>query len=81
VIKKIPQLKDFGGDNLNNRNLIDRSKDNEKGRQLSSGKGITTIPQMSQAQKLKGYMKSVASSDALQDQFEIEFEGLVVYVT
>jgi hypothetical protein len=26
-------------------------------------------------------MKSVASSDALQDQFEVEFEGLVVYVT
>jgi hypothetical protein len=26
-------------------------------------------------------MKSVATSDALQEQFEMEFEGLVVYVT
>lgn len=26
-------------------------------------------------------MKSVASSDALQEQFEMEFEGLVIYVT
>mmetsp|Transcript_11850 Transcript_11850/g.18264 ORF Transcript_11850/g.18264 Transcript_11850/m.18264 type:complete len:195 (+) Transcript_11850:1293-1877(+) len=36
---------------------------------------------MSQAQKLTAYLKSVSTNDDLQNEFESEFEGLVVYVT
>ena len=77
TIKKLPSLKEFGGENLNGKNLIDRSKDDSKTR--SSG-GLGNIPQLSQAVKLKAYMKSVSTSEQLQEEFEQEFEVLVVYI-
>lgn len=78
MIKKTPALKEFGGDNLNSKNLVDRSKDDSKTR--SSGNMLGSIPQLSQAQKLKAYMTSVSSSEILQQEFELEFEVLVVYI-
>lgn len=77
TIKGVAQLKAYGCDCLNNKTLTDLSsnkKNNKKG-------VLGSIPQMSQAQKLGGYLKSVKNYGKLQDEFELEFAGLVDYVT
>jgi hypothetical protein len=42
MIKKSPSLKEYGGDNMNGKNLVDRSKDDSKTR--SSGNMLGSIP-------------------------------------
>lgn len=41
---------------------------------------VTSVPQISQANKLKAYIQSCSSNDSLIKEFETEFEGLVMYI-
>ena len=38
------------------------------------------VPNLTQAQKLKGYLQSVSTSDTLIEEFEKEFEEIVIYI-
>lgn len=74
MIKKISQLKEFGGDTLHNKNLAEEAKE-KKGSSV-----VANIPRISQASKLSAYMQSSINSEKLTEEFETEFEGLVVYI-
>lgn len=76
MIKNIPQLKNLGGDDMHCKHLVVEGTQKKK----SAGMMIN-IPQLSQANKLNGFMQSVSTADKIQDEFEYEFEELVVYIT
>jgi len=69
-------LKNLGGDDMHCKHLVVEGTQKKK----SAGMMIN-IPQLSQANKLNGFMQSVSTADKIQDEFEYEFEELVVYIT
>jgi len=75
VIKKIPGLKDLGGDQIHSKNLAESG---EKDRKTKGA--MNNLPILSQAMKLKAYIQSCSSNDMLQHEVEKEFEGLVHYI-
>ena len=75
MIKKIPSLKDLGGDTLHNKSLAEIGGTTQKKQGM-----LGNIPQISQAMKLKAYISSCMRNDLLQNEFETEFEGLVQYI-
>lgn len=83
TIKKIPQLKEFGGETLQNKLLTQYiTKKNEM---LNPPKKtevdlMVGLPQLTQAEKLKAYLMSVETSEKLIEDFEKEFEDIVLYV-
>ena len=82
-IKKIAQLKEFGGDTLTNKQLTQyiQKKDTSNNTKAGADVGMMLdVPNLTQAQKLRGYLQSVSTSDTLIEDFEKEFEEIVVYI-
>lgn len=78
TMKKTPSLKAFGVENMDTKKLLSKNSDDDKKR--SDGSSLGTIPQLTQAQKLNAYMKSISISEKLQKEFETEFEELVLLI-